>query len=132
MLPTSSNLILLNHVFLKKLSMVAISELKNLTVPELKKALLERGLNVVGKKQDLINRLTTHLQEEEAQKQKVADAPTPAPAKEVEKPAPKSVKTAKAETKTGEAADSAKENVCFPFYHLYFFYFPPPQFIVQG
>ena len=89
--------------------MLAVNDLKNQTVPELKKALLERGLNVVGKKQDLINRLTAFLQAE-AEKQEATESAAPEPVKEVEKPA-KPVKNAKPETKIPDAVDSSKENV---------------------
>lgn len=84
--------------------MLAVNELKNLTVPELKKALLERGLNVVGKKQDLINRLTAYLETEEEEKQ---ESPVPEAVTEAPKTSP--VKTAKTDTQVPETTET-KEN----------------------
>ncbi len=54
---------------------LAVNDLKGLTVPELKKALLERKLNVTGKKQDLINRLTEYMQQEAAKAEEVTEQP---------------------------------------------------------
>jgi len=90
---------------------LTVSDLKSMTVPELKKALLERKLNVVGKKQDLINRLTEFL-DAEAAKTTVAESEKETSA---EKPAaaaqPPAAKPAVSETPeaTKENAEPQKE-----------------------
>ena len=82
---------------------LVVSELKSMTVPELKKALLERKLNVVGKKQDLINRLTEFLNAE-------TKAAEPEPEKKVvEKSSP--VKEAPVVAAPQGKTEATKENV---------------------
>ena len=81
---------------------LVVSELKSMTVPELKKALLERKLNVVGKKQDLINRLTEFLNAE-------TKAAEPEPEKKVVEKSP--VKEAPVVAAPQAKTEATKENV---------------------
>ncbi|XP_063716692.1 SAP domain-containing ribonucleoprotein-like isoform X2 [Symsagittifera roscoffensis] len=82
---------------------VAVNDLKTMTVPELKKLLMEYKLNVSGKKQDLITRLTEYLN---APTEKAA----PEPEKEIQSEQPKVKPATKTTAVPQQAKDSTKEN----------------------
>ena len=85
---------------------VAVNDLKTMTVPELKKLLMEYKLNVSGKKQDLITRLTEYLN---APTEKAA----PEPEKEIQSEQPKVKPATKTTALPQQAKDSTKENVIY-------------------